>query len=332
MTADDLSTLNPGPEPQKSGRDTADQDRTELLITGRDRTRPIGVMDLLREASRSVAYLELVFEDGPGAGTGFLIAPDLLLTNYHNVAKEASGEVRKITADFDREADFDGPHLVVKGNVPPVAGDQAHDWAVIRIEPPVTDRLPIALGSPWEDDQVYILQHPGGRDKRFADGPLLRQPAEDDRRFYLVDTQKGSSGSPVFNTRAQCIALHRGAALDRVPSPDGTETVLPNEGIRIERVMEGLDKAMIAFDRDAEAFVERLRARTRARAAQPAPDTEPAYNSGTAPLNYWPEVQDLWDLSQVRLRGPDGRTEADHGLRRARAAGVCAGGGARRVR
>jgi formylglycine-generating enzyme required for sulfatase activity/V8-like Glu-specific endopeptidase len=236
--------------------------RDERLVTGRDRTLAIGAAKLIAQVARSVAYLELIFEAGQRAeGTGFLIAPDLLLTNHHNVVHEEYGPIRTMTADFDRDEDSREGRLVVKGIIPPVAKSAEHDWAVLRLERRVTDRTPIALGSLWpitKDDPIIIIQHPLGGFKRFALDALSLQCFDDDVIQYLADTQKGSSGSPVFNSRLHCIALHHAEAEVAVEEGKKAATGWRNEGIRIERVMEGLRGAGIPFDDDAEGFIKRV--------------------------------------------------------------------------
>jgi hypothetical protein len=237
--------------------------RDERLVTGRDRTLAIGAAKLIAQVARSVAYLELIFEAGQRAeGTGFLIAPALLLTNHHNVVHEKYGPIRAITADFDREEGFPGMPLVVRGILPPVAESTEHDWAAIRLERRVADRTPIALGSLWpitKDDPIIIIQHPLGGFKRFALDALSLQFFDDDVIRYLADTQKGSSGSPVFNSRLHCIALHHAEAEVAVEEGKKAATGWRNEGIRIERVMEGLRGACIPFDDDAEGFITRIK-------------------------------------------------------------------------
>jgi endonuclease G len=231
-----------------------------------DRTYSVSMFDLLAEAARSVAYLEVTFGGGQRAeGTGFLIGPDLLLTNHHNVIHEQYGAATAVTADFDKQEGFYGVPRVVPGILPPRGTSAEHDWAVIRLQQPVADSEPIALGTPWAvsaNDAVIIVQHPLGGYKRVAIDAQSLQFVDDDIIRYLADTQKGSSGSPVFNTRLHCIALHHAESEVVAGDGEGDEKLWSNEGIRIERVMEGLDAAGIPYESNAEAYIARLRART----------------------------------------------------------------------
>jgi endonuclease G, mitochondrial len=57
---------------------------------------------------------------------------------------------------------------------------------------------------------------------------------------YVADTQKGSSGSPVFNSRMHAVALHHAEAEVQLEVDGKAETIWRNEGIRMSQVMEDL--------------------------------------------------------------------------------------------
>jgi len=50
--------------------------------------------------------------------------------------------------------------------------------------------------------------------------------------YYLTDTEEGSSGSPVFNTQGQMIAIHRAGGTPQ--KLIGVDTVKKNEGVRTD--------------------------------------------------------------------------------------------------
>lgn len=221
----------------------------QRMMERRSRLIDICIASQVAQVARSVAYLELNFAGHRAFGTGFLIQPDLILTNHHNVVHKEYGNVQAITANFDHEERFVGDPLVRKGETEGIVKDMEHDWAVVRLESAV-DRPPLALGTPWaisREDTVIIIQHPGGAFKKFALDTLSVQFINDDVVQYLADTQDGSSGSPVFNIRMQPIALHHAEVPIDVEVAGQRETSWRNEGIHMGRIMNGLKDAGIPF-------------------------------------------------------------------------------------
>jgi S1-C subfamily serine protease len=200
-------------------------------------------------AAPSVVRLSLSFGRERAHGTGFLISPDRILTNHHNVHHEKHGPVTGITAEFDYEERFVGDRLVCKGRIDTIVGNPAHDWAVIELVKAV-DRPALQLGTPFDvglDDSVVIIQHPAGAFKKFALEPLGIHAVDGDRIRYLADTQQGSSGSPVFNVQMHVIALHHAESEETVTVEDKEQVVWSNQGIAIHRVMDELKQRGIAF-------------------------------------------------------------------------------------
>ncbi|MEM7533228.1 MAG: trypsin-like peptidase domain-containing protein [Chloroflexota bacterium] len=224
----------------------------ERLLEKRSRLVDIDIARQVAQTARSVAKLNLHFANELTYGTGFLIQPDRILTNHHNVLHESFGGVTGITAEFDYEQTSVDRPLVLRGNVDSIIKNKEHDWAVIDLEQSVGDRDLIALGTPFiiaKDDPVIIIQHPLGSFKQFALDPLSIQYVDDNVVQYLADTQDGSSGSPVFNIKMHLIALHHAEAelMVDVDNDGMKEDVWRNQGIHIDRVIEGLQAHEIPF-------------------------------------------------------------------------------------
>lgn len=262
---------------------------TQERIIGSDDLLPVGFFSRGLLAARSVARLRI--EPLNAFATGFLVAPDMLMTNNHvlpfaAMASAASvsfelfdaegriAEVREVRLDPER---FFFTHKAL--DVSAVALRDSEDCRAATADlgwhPMIAQEGKIRMGDP-----VNIIQHPGGRSKTVVvhNSNLLHienrrnesatdPEAEDDgsRRdpylWYSSDTERGSSGAPVFNSRWEVVAVHRGS----VPDTDAEgqlldaagNTITPeafradpdvavwiaNEGTRVSRIVAALERA-----------------------------------------------------------------------------------------
>lgn len=137
-----------------------------------------------------------------GACTGTLIAAaagPVVLTAGHC----ATLGDRPVIA-FNIEDEPDGEPLVTEGTV--IEQAAAPDYALIRL-----DRLPAAVtptlltGQPG--DLLAIIQHPRGRPKVIAEGPML--DACNGQLYYAdLDTLVGSSGAGVLTRAGHLVGIH----------------------------------------------------------------------------------------------------------------------------
>ena len=192
---------------------------------------------------------------GRAQGTGFLIGPDLVITNHH-VKDDAYGKFDSQPRDvrfrfgFREDEESDG------GRVCRLASSESwlvhespatqFDYAIVRLDEPVGD-LPIAefnnapsrgwLKLKESDVQpgqaLFILQHPGGDTLKMANGGLRR--IDGCWLEYEVNTEPGSSGSPVFDNRWRLVGLH---------SRHGKEAI--NKGIATNQILANLPEDLRA--------------------------------------------------------------------------------------
>lgn len=192
-------------------------------------------------------------QPGGWKGTGFLVAPGLLLTNHHvlnslEVARSATLQLNYRnrldgTADTVEEFPLQPDRLFVTS---PVQGGL--DYTFVAIDPAVTEKygfIPI-------DRRAYvvappapgnIIQHPSGRYQEVVihDNPVVRDTGI--LLHYLTDTEAGASGSPVFDNRWRLIALHHAAKLnqDALSAPDRPPSDYVNEGIKLSAIASDLE-------------------------------------------------------------------------------------------
>jgi len=85
------------------------------------------------------------------------------------------------------------------------------------------------------DQMVNIIQHPAGRHKEVALQKNVITNIYPTRVRYKTDTQRGSSGSPVFNNSWELIALHHAGG-----ERDSAGNWISNQGIRIDEIVKDL--------------------------------------------------------------------------------------------
>jgi hypothetical protein len=168
----------------------------------------------MEQVERCVCLVEI--PAGRPIGTGFLVAPDVILTNYH-VAKHAKlGEAGVVR--FDHRKDAAGQ---------PVPAESAHpfaedwsldesteddlDYAFVRLADRPGDARGVLKPGPHTfvaGEPVFILQHPSVQPLKLCVGSasdLSRLPG---RISYTANTEGGSSGSPCCSLDWTPVALH----------------------------------------------------------------------------------------------------------------------------
>jgi len=85
-----------------------------------------------------------------------------------------------------------------------------------------------------------IIQHPGGGQKQIALSHNVIANADDRRLQHLTDRLEGSSGSPAFDLDWRVVGLHHKGGM--LVEPGGKQAYYRNQGIHINRVIEGLSR------------------------------------------------------------------------------------------
>lgn len=216
-------------------------------VIGDDDSDNVNFLDRGVRAARAVCRMS----DGrTPMGSGFLVAPGIVMTNHHVIPDAESA--RTFIAEFDVQLDIDDnplrpkrfattPELFVTSqeldftfvSIAPVnrEGDRASDLPWLPLEP---RRDKILEGEP-----VVVIQHPAGGNKRVCLFESAVTERVDPYLQYTTDTDDGSSGSPAFNRSWQVIALHH-ASVDTGEKADTGRRLVVNEGIRTSVIMEAL--------------------------------------------------------------------------------------------
>lgn len=243
----------PAPPAPTVGLEAAPSPKRVLeSIQGFNDTDQINFLEHGLRAGRSVCRL---LYQGQPIGTGFLVAPGVMLTNHHVISD--AGAAAGFVAQFDYELDADDDPLLPKRfALDPdqlfVTSDvDAYDFSFVAVQPrglngetlsdfgwlplnPSTDKI-------LEGEPVVIIQHPQGREKQLClfHSELVDRVAQ--YIYYTTDTEVGSSGSPAFNRQWQLVGLHHASA----PSGDVRRgnPVAANEGVRVSAILRSLQTA-----------------------------------------------------------------------------------------
>jgi hypothetical protein len=250
----------------------ADAVSREALIFGlqRDTRLSFTFLEGALRTVRSVARLAVPrFFGGSRSGetmfgTGWLIAPGVLITNHHVIdARDrrprpwGAGEAPAAPADFTLQGGavevwFD---YHVESSVAPtatggalLAHHEALDYALIELReedkgkiadrpplPVLAERSPLAPGA-----RLNIAQHPNGGALRLAirNNFYVKSGATSDFVRYQTDTEPGASGSPVCDDRWNVVALHHASVA--VPKQTVPQEVLQGQPVEVQLLNEAV--------------------------------------------------------------------------------------------
>lgn len=238
---------------------------------------PINYLAIGAQKSKAVGRLRFmdVAANSQAMATGFLISPDLILTNHH--VFQAADSFQGALIDFDYAYDVTGQEMgKVVFTIDPnkffytfegldfsLVGIQSKDQTSTHA---IGERgylvLNPGIGKAGMGDAATIIQYPDGNYQQVGlrDNAIL-DISDPNTLIYKTDTSPGTSGSPVFNDQGQVIALHsagvakkneqgdyidqNGAAIPVVDGKIDSARVqwISNAGIRVSALMNHLKTA-----------------------------------------------------------------------------------------
>ncbi len=229
----------------------------------------LGIGDIKSKAVGRLRYTDLS-SSSLAMATGFLISPDLILTNHH--VFQGKDLFKDALIDFDYAYDASGKELTkIVFQINPekffytfkdldfsLVGIEAKDQTGTHM---IQDRGYLILnpnvGKAGVGDSATIIQYPDGNYQQVGlrENQIL-DLSDPNSMIYQTDTSPGTSGSPVFNDQWQVIALHSagvakkdktGNYIDKSGQPipvvdgkvDSTRVVwVSNSGIRVSALMK----------------------------------------------------------------------------------------------
>lgn len=222
---------------------------------------------LLRTEKR-VCRLEL---EGDALGTGFLVGPDTVLTNWHVLeAAKSTGKIEKLGCRFDYvrlsndavqpgqlislnaagEIDtspYSKAEKTANPDTPPPTEDEL-DYALLRLSRRIGEEEVEGAARGWvslphevvplpADAPILIVQHPDGSPMKLAldTQAVIGLNPTGTRLRYRTNTDPGSSGSPVFGIEWDIKALHH------YGDPKWLNPMF-NQGVPIELIRRRIDR------------------------------------------------------------------------------------------
>lgn len=217
-----------------------------------------------------------------GFGTGFLIAPGILITNHHVFPNPKSVEHSFIQFNYElndqglprtvKTYHFDPDKLFVTSSLEKDEKDPTSglDFTIIALkEKSIENEIPIteiphatldeSLGKIVEGENCVVIQHPQGDYKKIVLKDIRMLTLSEDFLIYESDTLPGSSGAMVVGLgTGEVVALHhsgvprknekgewirKDGGIVRAGDPDDAIDWIGNEGIRVSSILKAL-KAM----------------------------------------------------------------------------------------
>lgn len=147
--------------------------------------------------------------------TGFLVAPDVVMTAGHCIESQMACKNSRFLFDFGIYQSGGNYREVALNNIygcsellfseNPKEDGEGIDLAVVRLDRKVTDRAPVELENQTvaqENESLFLLGHPLGLPLKYSDEAVI---LKNHNKLYFksdLDAYTGNSGSPVFSEQS----------------------------------------------------------------------------------------------------------------------------------
>src|SRR5215207_3967938 len=248
-------------------------------IMGRSDLMSVNYLEMGLQAARCVGRVTIRTRTGQtlGYGSGFTVAPRLLITNNHVLDAAEAAAASRVEFNYQEDARGNLLRSVVLNLEPDVffLTDKHLDFTMVAASERSVDGaelggfvwLPLIeeQGKVIVGEYVNIIQHPNGEPKQLALRENQLLDLLPDFLHYRTDTAPGSSGSPVFNDQWEVVGLHhsgvpRTNADGEILTRDGLvwrEEMgehridwMANEGVRTSRIVQAIRAANLSTEQD----------------------------------------------------------------------------------
>lgn len=207
-------------------------------MIGPSNFKQVGWLESALSASRKVCRIR----SSGGTSTGFLVGPDLLITNHH-VFKEKH-DAANATLEFDYRLHLDGSHSTPDvWHCDPESFFHTNpflDYTIVKVKPRESQIIgdkrgyfePNEQSSIRANQRVNIIQHPQGRFQEIAFRDNQIHSISEHSIQYLTDTDSGSSGAPVLDDQFKLVAIHS----QGIKYPQSPYSWFCNQGYRMDSI------------------------------------------------------------------------------------------------
>lgn len=239
--------------PTLSASDLQDGRRLLETVVGRDDRVPRGfLVDGVRAADAVCRVATLTASGEVSLGSGFAVAPGLILTNNHVLPDWTAAARGQIEFGFWSNDPEQQTSRVVLALDPATVflTDLQLDFTLVAFEPGAAEAAYRVFGSidilpntgkALVGEALNVIQHGNGGPQSISLRDNVVVDVFEDWIHYTSDTSEGASGAPVLNDQWQLAALHH-AAFEHTAA-DGRR-ILVNEGVRISSVATALARML----------------------------------------------------------------------------------------
>ncbi len=192
-------------------------DREIKSICGADNKQNIKCATTTQQ-TKGLAVGRMYFQSGSSwyVCTGFLVSScsSHFLTNEHCITNQTGVTSLQVRFKY-RNTTCTGTtvdsYVTYYGNTY-IKDSATYDYCLLTLQgtPQSTfGYLQLLSRAPVLNESIYIIQHPGGRVQQIGSGTISTTSANGNKDLgYMVDTEGGSSGSPVFASDNKVVGLH----------------------------------------------------------------------------------------------------------------------------
>jgi V8-like Glu-specific endopeptidase len=223
-----------------------DLTESERLVFGTDHRVSFEFLRGAMQTARAIARIEVPLGNACSYGTGWLVMPGLMMTNWHVLDADTGADAAELRARAARTAFWFDYHTEGTVRTDVRGARLVHharelDYALLALDHDLGDRPPIAIHREpvtlERGARLNIAQHPSGGPLRLAIRSNYHVESAATAVRYVTDTESGSSGAPVCDDRWQAIALHARAVEIREQQLPGGRSRWVNEGVLLSAIL-----------------------------------------------------------------------------------------------